>query len=35
LYRLAENEEGIRASLKGETTSQYSISDTEERLSAF
>jgi enoyl-CoA hydratase/carnithine racemase len=35
LYRLAENEDGIRASLKAETSSQYSISDTEERLSAF
>ena len=35
LYRLAENEDGIRASLKAETSSQYSITDTEERLSAF
>jgi hypothetical protein len=35
LYRLAENEDGIRAGLKAETSSQYSISDTEERLSAF
>jgi enoyl-CoA hydratase/carnithine racemase len=33
LYRLAENEDGIRAGLKAETSSQYSISDTEERLS--
>ena len=35
LYRLAENEDGIRAGLKAETSSQYSISDTEERISAF
>ena len=35
LYRLAENEDGVRASLKAETTSQYSINDTEERLSTF
>ena len=35
LYRLAENEDGIRVSLKTETASQYSITDTEKRLSKF
>ena len=35
LYRLAENEDGIRVSLKTETASQYSITDTENRLSKF
>lgn len=35
LYRLAETEQGIRPSLAGETASNYEISDTEERLSAF
>ena len=35
LYRLAENEDGIRVSLKTETAAQYSITDTEKRLSKF
>ena len=35
LYRLAEAEQGIRPSLAGETASNYEISDTDERLSAF
>ena len=35
LYRLAENEDGIRVSLKTETASQYRITDTEKRLSKF
>ena len=35
LYRLAENEDGIRVSLKTDTASQYSITDTEKRLSKF
>ena len=35
LYRLAETEQGIRSSLAGETASNYEISDTDERLSAF
>ena len=35
LYRLAESEQGIRESLAGETASNYEISDTDERLSAF
>ncbi|MDB2379831.1 enoyl-CoA hydratase/isomerase family protein [Luminiphilus sp.] len=35
LYRLAEEEGGIRASLDAESTSNYTISDTEERLSKF
>lgn len=35
LYRLAESEQGIRESLAGETASNYDISDTDERLSAF
>ena len=35
LYRLAEREEGIRPSLASETASNYAITDTDERLSAF
>jgi hypothetical protein len=35
LYRLAEKEGGIRASLDAESTSSYTISDTEKRLSKF
>ena len=35
VYRLAENEDGIRVSLKTETASQYRITDTEKRLSKF
>ena len=35
LYRLAESEQGIRESLARETASNYEISDTDERLSAF
>jgi hypothetical protein len=35
LYRLAEEEGGIRASLDAESTSNYTIADTEERLSKF
>ena len=35
LYRLAEAEQGIRPSLAGETASNYEISDTDDRLSAF
>ena len=35
LYRLAVIEQGISESLAGETASNYEISDTDERLSAF
>ena len=35
LYRLAETEQGIRPALADETASNYEISDTDERLSAF
>ena len=35
LYRLAEREEGIRASLESELGLEYRISDTSERLSKF
>jgi enoyl-CoA hydratase/carnithine racemase len=35
LYRLAEKEGGIRASLDAESTLSYTISDTEKRLSKF
>ena len=35
LYRFAETEQGIRPALAGETASNYEISDTDERLSAF
>ena len=35
LYRLAEAEHGVRPSLEAETASNYVITDTDERLSAF
>ena len=35
LYRLAEREEGVRASLESELGLEYKISDTAERLSKF
>ena len=35
LYRLAENEDGITASLNNELASTYEISDTAQKLSHF